>query len=89
MNDPAKVSRAAAFALLLVLAGCAGGGAGNPPSMTMARADPAAMHAKADAFCASFEMEAAMVGWRYRSNFGKRGTWAMQTIWECRPPAAE
>jgi hypothetical protein len=89
MNDLGTASRAAWLVLLLALAGCAGGGAENPPSMTMARADPAAMQAKADSFCEPFGMEAAMVGWRFRSFYGKRGTYLMQTIWECRPPPAE
>ena len=89
------VSGAATLAVLLAALMAAGGCAGSPtpnakpapadaPMLVMPRIHHDTMRDQAEAYCAQFGGEPELVGWRYRSYFGKRGEWRMQTLWECR-----
>ena len=86
------VPLAATVAAVLLLAGCAApsGESSEPadaPMLVMPRIHHDAMRDRAGDYCEPFGGEPALVDWRYRSNFGKRGEWLMQTIWVCREPA--
>jgi hypothetical protein len=72
-------------------AGCAGPSStetplspADAPMLVMPRLHHDAMREGAEDYCAAFGGEPVLVGWRYRSYFGKRGEWRMQTLWECR-----
>jgi len=79
----------------LALAACAGATAPDAaapapedaPMLVMPRVHHDAMRERAEAYCAQFGGEPELVDWRYRSTFGKRGEWRMQTMWECRAAA--
>jgi hypothetical protein len=75
---------------LLAVGACAGSPSADAPPpaearmLVMPRLHHDAMRASAEEYCAQFGGEPALVDWRYRSTFGKRGAWQMQTMWECR-----
>lgn len=81
--------KAALLALLLIVGGCAAPPTGDTapedaPMLVMPRIHHDAMRERAEAYCAQFGGVPELVDWRYRSYFGKRGEWRMQTLWECR-----
>jgi hypothetical protein len=82
-----------AFAALLMAAGCTGStptdaiAPSDAPMLVMPRVHHATMRDRAEDYCARFGGEPVLVDWRYRSTFGKRGEWLMQTMWECREPS--
>ena len=91
------------LAALLAIAGCAGPSATDaPPAPSSTDAPPApseapmlvqprihhdAMRDRAEAYCAQFGGAPELVDWRYRSTFGKRGEWRLETMWECHEAA--
>ena len=86
---------AALLALLLAVGGCAGSTTNDAstndapvpadaPMLVLPRVHHDAMRDQAEDYCAQFGGEPVLVDWRYRSTFGKRGEWRMQTLWECR-----
>jgi hypothetical protein len=83
--------KAALLAVLLMAGGCAAPPTGDAapapedaPMLVIPRIHHDAMRERAEAYCAQFGGEPELVDWRYRSTFGKRGEWRMQTMWECR-----
>jgi hypothetical protein len=82
------------LAALLAVAGCGSPSTEAPPApseapmLAMPRLHHDAMRARAEEYCAAFGGEPELVDWRYRSTFGKRGEWRMQTMWECRDAGA-
>ncbi len=91
-----RIGAAGAVAAVLLLAGCTT--ASQTPTESMAPATAPvlaiprmhhdAMRDRAAAYCEPFGGEPVLVDWRYRSTFGKRGEWVLQTVWACREPAA-
>lgn len=86
--------KAALLALLLIAGGCAASPVSDAapapedaPMLVMPRIHHDAMRERAEAYCAQFGGVPELVDWRYRSYFGKRGEWRMQTLWECRAVA--
>jgi len=86
---------AALLAALVAVGGCAGSAPTDAPPvpteapmLVMPRLHHDAMRASAEEYCAAFGGEPELVDWRYRSTFGKRGEWRMQTMWECRDAGA-
>ena len=84
----------AVLAVLVAVAGCAGRSStdaplapADAPMLVMPRVHHDAMRDRAEAYCAPFGGEPELVDWRYRSTFGKRGEWRLQTLWECREAA--
>ena len=77
-----------ALATLLAVAGCADSRPTDTPSAAPMLVQPRihhdAMRDRAAAYCAPFGGEPELVDWRYRSTFGRRGEWRMQTLWTCR-----
>ena len=77
--------------MLLMMGGCAASPASDAapapedaPMLVMPRLHHDAMRERAEAYCAQFGGVPELVDWRYRSYFGKRGEWRMQTLWMCR-----
>ena len=84
----------AALAVLLAVAGCADSPAtdappapSEAPMLVQPRIHHDAMRDRAEAYCAQFGGAPELVDWRYRSTFGKRGEWRLETMWECHEAA--